>query len=65
MPNLISAAQLAQFYGLHRTTVLRRCIAGKVPGAVRIGRDWMVPAKTVLEPPGKGGWPKGKPRKAV
>lgn len=63
MPNLISAAQLARAQGLHRTTVLNRCKAGKIPGAVRLGRDWMVPVGTVLEPAGHGGWPKGKSRK--
>jgi hypothetical protein len=60
---LISAALLAKRSGLHRTTVLARCKAGKIPGAIRLGRDWLVPVGTVLEPAGKGGWTPGKPRK--
>jgi hypothetical protein len=59
---LISAAVLAKRSGLHRTTVLARCKAGKIPGAIRLGRDWLVPVGTVLEPAGKGGWPKGRKR---
>lgn len=61
--NLISAALLAKRSGLHRTTVLARCKSGKIPGAIRLGRDWLVPVGTVLEPAGKGGWTPGKARK--
>lgn len=61
--SLIPAATLARQHGLSLSAMSRRCVAGKVPGAVKMGRDWMVPAGTVLEPASSGGWTKGKSRK--
>ena len=63
MNKLIPAAVLARQHGLAPSTVTRRCMAGLIPGAQRVGRIWAIPADTVLAQAGTGGWPKGKPRK--
>ena len=46
--NLIPATQYADNNGLQRITVRKRCQRGTLPGAVKIGRDWFVPADAVM-----------------
>lgn len=42
---VLTAPQLAAALGLDRGTVTHHCRAGHLPGAVRLGRDWLVPAR--------------------
>ncbi len=42
--NLIPIAQYADQHGLTANAIRRRCIRGTMPGAVKLGRDWFVPA---------------------
>ena len=38
---------LAEYATLHNITpcaVRRKCLRGNVPGAVKVGRDWLIPA---------------------
>ena len=45
--NYITIAEYARRHGLRDCIYLGRlCNAGKMPGAVRIGRDWCIPADT-------------------
>jgi excisionase family DNA binding protein len=41
-------AEAAELLGRSKWTILRRCRAGEFPGAVRDGKDWLVPAAAVL-----------------
>jgi len=62
MPSLIPAADIARRFGFSPRAIANRCAAGKIEGAVRIGRYWAVPDSTVISRE-SGGWPKGKARK--
>lgn len=42
--NLIPIAQYAAAHGLKAISIRCRCIRGTLPGAVKLGRDWFVPA---------------------
>lgn len=42
--NLIPIAQYAQRQGITANAIRRRCIRGTLPGAVKLGRDWFIPA---------------------
>ena len=42
--DLIPIAQYAEDHGLTANAIRRRCIRGTLPGAVKIGRDWFIPA---------------------
>lgn len=42
--NLIPIAQYAERIGLTANAVRRKCLRGTLPGAVKIGRDWLIPA---------------------
>jgi len=44
--NLIPIAEYAARIGLTANAIRRRCIRGTLPGAVKIGRDWLIPADT-------------------
>ena len=63
MSSLIPAADLARRYGFSPRAIANRCAAGKIPGAVRIGRYWAVPDSTVISRE-SGGWPLGRKRKS-
>lgn len=41
---LIPIAEYAEQHGVKANTVRYRCIRGTLPGAVKLGRDWFVPA---------------------
>ena len=47
--NLIPLKDYAASLGLARTTVQQKCQRGNVPGAVKIGRDWLIPADAPYE----------------
>jgi excisionase family DNA binding protein len=55
MADLLTTRQAADRHGVARVTVRRWCQQGKVRGAVRIGRDWMIPSTTTLPDIGAGG----------
>lgn len=42
--NLIPIAEYAARIGKAPTTVRQKCQLGTLPGAVKIGRDWLIPA---------------------
>lgn len=41
--NLITIGEYARRIGLTANAVRRKCLRGTLPGAVKIGRDWLVP----------------------
>ena len=55
MADLLTTKQAADLRGVARVTVRRWCQQGKIRGAVRIGRDWMIPATATLPEIGAGG----------
>ena len=55
MSNMITTTEAADRHGVARVTVRRWCQQGKVRGAVRIGRDWMIPSTATLPGIGAGG----------
>ena len=46
MSDLIPLTVYAERIGKKHNTVLKKCIRGALPGAVKIGRDWLIPADT-------------------
>lgn len=44
MANVISVKEAAMRWELAERTVRGLCIGGKIPGAVKIGRSWLIPA---------------------
>ena len=44
LQNMIPIAEYAAKIGKATITVADKCRRGKLPGAVKIGRDWFVPA---------------------
>ena len=55
MADLLTTKQAADRHGVAANTVRLWCRQGKVRGAVRIGRDWMIPADATLPEIGPGG----------
>jgi excisionase family DNA binding protein len=49
---LLTPTQAADRLGIHPKTLTRAAVAGRVPGAVRVGRAWRFPADELqLNPP--------------
>ena len=42
--NLIPIAQYAALIGKSPRSVRQKCQLGTLPGAVKVGRDWLIPA---------------------
>lgn len=42
--NLITLTEYAARVGKDTSTVRQKCLRGNLPGAVKIGRDWLIPA---------------------
>lgn len=42
-PDLISLPDYAARIGKHPDVVRQKCLRGTLPGAVKIGRDWLIP----------------------
>ena len=42
--NLITITEYAAKVGKSHTAVQQKCQRGTLPGAVKIGRDWLIPA---------------------
>lgn len=47
--NLITIAEYAARIGKAVRTVQQKCQLGHMPGAVKIGRDWLIPADAPYE----------------
>ena len=52
---MLTTTQAAERRGVAQVTVRRWCQQGKIHGAIRIGRDWMIPASAALPEIGAGG----------
>lgn len=52
--------QAAERLGLAISTVREYCQHGRIPGATKPGRDWMIPADATISPPTR---PAGRPRR--
>lgn len=46
MANLLTIQEYAASIGKAERTVRQKCQLGHLPGAVKIGRDWMIPEGT-------------------
>lgn len=61
--NLLTATQVAAILGVEARTVRHHCVRGAFPGAVIMGKTWIIPATAVeafqANPP-KVGAPPGK-----
>lgn len=42
--NYLSVTQCAQQWGIHPRTVQRQCRAGCIPGSIKLGNNWLIPA---------------------
>lgn len=42
--NFITIAEYAARIGKDTSTVRQKCLRGTLPGAIKIGRDWLIPA---------------------
>lgn len=62
LTDYLTTAQAAALTGAAVPTWTNRARAGRIPGAVRVGRDWLLPREAVLAfVPA----PTGKPRDAT
>ncbi len=46
LSNMITLAEYAVKVGKDPAVVRQKCLRGNLPGAIKVGRDWMVPADT-------------------
>ena len=44
MATFVTTAEYAKLHGLEVSTVRWQIVRGRIPGVVKFGRDWMVPA---------------------
>ena len=51
--NLISLAEYADLHGISPATMRQRIMRGLHPEAVKIGRNWLIPADAVYKPDGR------------
>ncbi|MGH8469366.1 MAG: helix-turn-helix domain-containing protein [Gammaproteobacteria bacterium] len=51
MDNLLTVPEAAQRLGVTRQWVLALCAQGRVRGAKKIGRQWLIPAGAKVDPP--------------
>jgi excisionase family DNA binding protein len=49
-----TAQEAAGRYGVDDSQVRRLCIAGRIPGAVKVGRQWLIPSEAWPEQTGFG-----------
>ena len=55
MAEMMTTRSAAAIRGVAPVTVRHWCARGKVPGAIRIGRDWLIPSDARLPEIGAGG----------
>ncbi len=64
MNERLTAAEVAERYGVNARTVARWCAQGRLPGAYKVGEGfrgiWVIPASALegFEPPTRGPQPK-------
>ena len=59
MEKLYSIAETAEMLGLQPVRTRELCRQGRLPGAQKVGRDWVVPERAIKEyKPGTPGRPK-------
>jgi hypothetical protein len=51
---LITAAVAADRLGVSPRWLAKLCSLGRIPGARKLGRDWLIPAGAKIEPTGLG-----------
>lgn len=51
MDELITVPEAASRLGVSRQWVLKLCNDGRIPGARKRGRDWLIPEGAKIEPP--------------
>ena len=54
MDELINTAEAAQRLGISEDWIRKLCAQGRIPGAKKIGRDWLIPVGARIEPTGLG-----------
>ena len=42
-PSYVGPTQVAEYFGIHPSTVRRACESGEIEGARKIGRQWRIP----------------------
>ncbi len=42
-PEYATPEEIAEAVEVHPHTIRRECRAGRVPGAIRVGRSWVIP----------------------
>lgn len=52
--DLISAVEAAERLGISKKWILALCAQGRIPGARKIGRQWVIPPGAKIEPTGLG-----------
>lgn len=52
MPNL-TIPQFAALHGKESSGIRKMCISGKLKGATKLGRDWLIPAAAKLPVDGR------------
>jgi len=45
---MLTSQQYAKLHGLTDSRIRQLCIAGKIPGAVKFGRVWAIPADAMV-----------------
>jgi excisionase family DNA binding protein len=48
---LVPPTVLADRVGVHERTIRRMCDRGEIPGAIRVGKKWRVPADALTPAP--------------
>ena len=47
MPDFFTPEEIADRFRVHARTVRRLCVRGELRGAVKVGRQWRIPASAV------------------
>jgi len=61
--SFVSASEAARKMGIPQTTISKWCLAGRVPGAMKVSNMWLVPADITLADIDRPRM--GRPRKAA
>ena len=48
-PNMLTITEYAARIGKAPRSVRQKCLLGTLPGAVKIGRDWLIPADAAYQ----------------
>ena len=53
-PQACTTTEIAAQWGVTPKRVRQLCQAGRIPGAQKIGRDWVIPADAAVTPGSRG-----------